>query len=907
MLRSESPPEAEFAMFEIGEIELGAHEPGRGVRELGYQTTAADARKRLANLGLSGATAREVAQTFQPTLSDAYARGSACKRVARYFSPLELFQASGYDAAAKLYTGKFIDLAQLSRDLNLDHASATLQALYLASLLETEQDDTTVLISTDLCTKGSKPGTRTFKRPTFVEIQRLMNALGGLAHKNPQPEVDGSLPRVEVVDWLRALQEQAADDDSRALYKSLEAAVSVREMPEKGPLASPELWAIEQRIEAGNYEGTLDAIDNFERAQGRTPGTTYLRARISLELRLEPPKLIAERISALSLSMTSFQELALLASEAWLEAGDPRRAMPYARDLVDSPTIDEGLKLKAQTLLQRAETNKPKRRMSPTLADPIRAPLPPSRSAQDDIATPIPPPNPPPIELESAAAQEPEPSFGANLEVASPKPQAVGLEDLVLEEASPAPPPHKPVRSLPPPLPSSRAMRAAPSLPTSSRRMPSALPVPPPPTTEPSAAPSSIPTRDDIAIPDIPVTEPNLAANERPSSFPALRSQRPAAAEPEPMSIPPPLELDLTPADPAASFTLELPGPEAAPEPAPMSGSATAQRRRMSGMITETRPPAAFDPRAEPDSPLVPRKSSEPALRATAIPTGASKMPSRPAPARRASVKPSEPQPFPAAAPVEDGFAFGEDEPADKEPANPPRLAAPPPRAVSAPLDAPTQPSLPPLEEPNVNNAPTRPPAKEDPSALVFMRGASLPPFRLEVPAPMLPKAPLLPKVTGDELAEHLALPPGVTAEGRSLDAHPTSVFEARIQFTLLSRELGLDYRLKRGIELRADASGIESMQAVLAEMFPDRVVRTKDDAYEVRKHGAFLSEILARRLDAEWMDISAPELGHWVMIVPPDTRIWPFGRVGRFIQMGQKERDLVAYFFELSTRARPR
>jgi hypothetical protein len=28
---------------------------------------------------------------------------------------------------------------------------------------------------------------------------------------------------------------------------------------------------------------------------------------------------------------------------------------------------------------------------------------------------------------------------------------------------------------------------------------------------------------------------------------------------------------------------------------------------------------------------------------------------------------------------------------------------------------------------------------------------------------------------------------------------------------------------------------------------------------------------------------------------------------VGRFIAMGQKERDLVSYFFELTTRARPR
>ncbi|MFO0740890.1 MAG: hypothetical protein U0270_33645 [Labilithrix sp.] len=920
VLRSEIPPEAEFAMFEIGEIELGAHEPGRGVRELGYQTTAADARKRLANLGLSGAVAREVAQAFQPVLSDAYARGTACKRVARYLGPLELFRAESYDTNTRLYRGTFIDLAALSHDLELDHASATLQALYLASLLETENDDTTILINTDLCTKGSKPGTRTFKRPIFVEIQRLMNALGGLSHKNPQPEITDTLPRVEVVDWLRYQQETAPDEDSRALYKSLEAAVSVREMPEKGPLASPELWQIEERIEKAQYEGTLDAVDNFERTHGRTPGTTYLRARISLELRLEPPKLIAERVSALSLSMTSFQELALLASEAWLEAGDPRRAMPYARDLVDSPTIDEGLRLKAQTLLQRAETNKPKRRMSPTLADPIRAPLP-RRQAPDEMPTPV----PPPMEPEPMPAPEAEPFADAiDLDDSAQRaaePVALGIEDLVLDETPPAPAmAAKPARSLPPPIPSSRSMRAAPPLPSSSRRMPAAPPVEPPASA--NRISGAAPTIDEVAIPDIPVTEPNIP-NDRPSSFPALRAQRPAAAEPAPLSIPPPLELDLSPGDQAASFTLELPGPDAAPEPAPMS--APAPRRRMSGMITETRPPSSYDPRAEPDSPVVPRGGTAPEIRS--VPPAPQKTPSRPAPARRASVKPSEPhpfeaaQPFEAAPPVDDGFgAFGEEDPADRDEPTPPRLDAPALPLITPHAEEPhTQPSLPPAAssqemdhalEPaegalTANNATTRPPKPEEPAAsLIYMRGASMPPYRLENPAPLLAKAPLLPKVQGDELAEHLALPTGVSAEGRALDTLPTSVLEARIQFTLLSRELGLDYRLKRGIELRADVTGIESMQAVLAEMFPERIVKTKDDAFEVRRHGAFLSEILARRLDAEWMDISAAELGHWVMIVPPDTRIWPFGRVGRFIAMGQKERDLVSYFFELTSRA---
>jgi hypothetical protein len=114
------------------------------------------------------------------------------------------------------------------------------------------------------------------------------------------------------------------------------------------------------------------------------------------------------------------------------------------------------------------------------------------------------------------------------------------------------------------------------------------------------------------------------------------------------------------------------------------------------------------------------------------------------------------------------------------------------------------------------------------------MHGASLPPYRLESPAPLLPRAPLFPKLTAavDELAEHLALPPGLGGETHSLEGLPTSILEARVHFTMLSRELGLDYRLKRGLDLRADVSGIEAMQSVLLESFPDHVVRTSDEAY---------------------------------------------------------------------------
>jgi hypothetical protein len=134
------------------------------------------------------------------------------------------------------------------------------------------------------------------------------------------------------------------------------------------------------------------AIEEAERSRGRTPGTTYLRARASLALRLEPPKLIAERVSALALSMTSFQELSLLAAEAWLESGDPRRAMPYARDLVDAPGVDEGLLLRAKRLLARAVGAAPETHK--TNVDSMSA-----APSQRPAALPSHPPSVPPVSV----------------------------------------------------------------------------------------------------------------------------------------------------------------------------------------------------------------------------------------------------------------------------------------------------------------------------------------------------------------------------------------------------------------------------------------------------------------------------------------------------------------------------
>ena len=86
----------------------------------------------------------------------------------------------------------------------------------------------------------------------------------------------------------------------------------------------------------------------------------------------------------------------MLAAEAWLEAGDARRAMPYARDLVDAPGVDEGLLLRAKRLLARAvgaapETHKTHVRQHAGRADasePAAMPSPAAVDASDVGARP---------------------------------------------------------------------------------------------------------------------------------------------------------------------------------------------------------------------------------------------------------------------------------------------------------------------------------------------------------------------------------------------------------------------------------------------------------------------------------------------------------------------------------------
>ena len=63
--------------------------------------------------------------------------------------------------------------------------------------------------------------------------------------------------------------------------------------------------------------------------------------------------------------------------------------------------------------------------------------------------------------------------------------------------------------------------------------------------------------------------------------------------------------------------------------------------------------------------------------------------------------------------------------------------------------------------------------------------------------------------------------------------------------------------------------------------------------AWELRRHGALLSEVIARKLGGTWVDVGPSEPGYWAMLVSPGMRTHPIGRVYRFVSLGQRERDL--------------
>jgi hypothetical protein len=203
--------------------------------------------------------------------------------------------------------------------------------------------------------------------------------------------------------------------------------------------------------------------------------------------------------------------------------------------------------------------------------------------------------------------------------------------------------------------------------------------------------------------------------------------------------------------------------------------------------------------------------------------------------------------------------------------------------------------------------------------------GASLPPYSREQepetdPQPQLPPVTeriLAPEMVASpaaplrpEIVETLPLPDGTREEMLQVGAFPRSALEMRIAMTRFAREVGRDYRLFYGTTLKADLLAIDAMQRHLRRRFADGAVDEKHAQQleaELTRHGALLSEILARSLGAEWVEFTSDQPGHWAMTLAPDLRVWPIGRVYRFFRQGHRESDLVEFYIDLEARARKR
>jgi hypothetical protein len=155
------------------------------------------------------------------------------------------------------------------------------------------------------------------------------------------------------------------------------------------------------------------------------------------------------------------------------------------------------------------------------------------------------------------------------------------------------------------------------------------------------------------------------------------------------------------------------------------------------------------------------------------------------------------------------------------------------------------------------------------------------------------------------ELVESLSLPAGASESALGTNDLPRTPLEARITMTRLSRDLARDYRLWYGKSLRCNVLAIDAMQQHLAHRFAGAPISDAGVAWELRRHGALLSEILARALGGVWVDIGPSEPGYWAMVLQGSLRALPIGRVYRFVALGHHEKDLVSYYLDLESRVR--
>ncbi|MGH7440402.1 MAG: hypothetical protein ACRENE_32325 [Polyangiaceae bacterium] len=238
-------------------------------------------------------------------------------------------------------------------------------------------------------------------------------------------------------------------------------------------------------------------------------------------------------------------------------------------------------------------------------------------------------------------------------------------------------------------------------------------------------------------------------------------------------------------------------------------------------------------------------------------------------------------------------------------PSYPPEAPAPSTLRSPPPLLPGPRPSYP--ENPLIAS----PPASFEPRGPTTLRMVVAQEWPGSGPAPSTPgspaAAPGAPRVGhyDPELVETLALPHGASEATLGLSDLPRTPLQARVALTRLSRDLARDYRLAYGKSMRCNVLAIDAMQQHLVHRFAGATLSDHGVTWELRRHGALVSEIIARALGGGWIDVGPTEPGYWAMQLMPSLVTYPIGRVYRFVAMGHRERDLVGYYLELESRVR--
>lgn len=433
------PLDAELALFDPDCIELRTTEPG-AVREAGYRTTVLDARARLESAGITRDLAERAADAMRTGLAAAYARGPVVRRAVSELGASEMFEGKVYLSAAHAYEGQWLDLAALQFEVGDPDIARTLQAMHLAALLAEVPEDADVHLATLSLTKNQRPGVRTYRRVTFGDPERWPSLLGEIGSRRAASSTREAGPtRVEVLDWLSA-RTQNALSSARERIERIERAIaatpgggiarsssSSRVPPARGPLSDPVAWSIEAQLDAGEANAALARIDTMERDRGSVPCVVYLRSRASLMLKREDPQVIAERVSMLAAN-ASFDELELLAAQAWAAAGNMNRALPYARVLASNPQAPEELRSRAKRLVDVAESARPPRKKSVTDVEGRKVARPrtnmPARGPSGKRTTGAVPSGPP---EEPLVAQPPAPETSGVMRRESPLPAVLAF------------------------------------------------------------------------------------------------------------------------------------------------------------------------------------------------------------------------------------------------------------------------------------------------------------------------------------------------------------------------------------------------------------------------------------------------------------------------------------------------